>query len=103
MEQSDEWTLWPQARFGSPRFITGAGTGVRACVHVWGELSAFSLLAEEEQSARHLSRSAEGNFLPLPSLLCCSLLCVTLLESLPVPCDSLGSLLAEQKRSVRVI
>lgn len=57
-----------------------AGTGVRVFVPhlaVWGELNAFSLLAEEAQSARHLSRSAEGNFLPPPpapspltSLLC---------------------------------
>lgn len=52
----------------------------RVCARlaVWGELSAFSLPTEEAQSARHLSRSAEGNFLPpaCPSPLCCSLLCV---------------------------
>lgn len=57
-----------------------AGTGVRVFVlhlTVWGELSAFSLLAEGAQSARHLSRSAEGNFLPPPlSAAAAALLCV---------------------------
>lgn len=60
--------------------LTVQATGVRVCLCCTSQcevhLSAFSPIGEEAEGVRHLSRSAEGNLLPSPPLLCCSLLCL---------------------------